>query len=153
MRGSFGRALQAIRTDPLAAAALGIDVPRHKLAAVTISAALASLAGSLYAFNFHFLSPEMVGTQRSLEMLGMLVIGGEATLAGPIIGVALLTLLPTIFQPLAYYKTLATGVLLIVFFSYLPQGIFGTMIKISARLGARSGRAGIHRAAAGRPAA
>jgi branched-chain amino acid transport system permease protein len=152
MRGSFGRALQAIRTDPLAAAALGIDVPRYKLAAVTISAALAGLAGSLYAFNFHFLSPEMVGTQRSLEMLGMLVIGGEATLAGPIIGVALLTLLPTIFQPLAHYKTLATGVLLIVFFSYLPQGIFGTLIKIFARLGMWRNRLGPHRATAGRPA-
>jgi branched-chain amino acid transport system permease protein len=152
MRGSFGRALQAIRTDPLAAAALGIDVPRYKLAAVTISAALAGLAGSLYAFNFHFLSPEMVGTQRSLEMLGMLIIGGEATLAGPIIGVALLTLLPTIVQPLAYYKTLATGVLLIVFFSYLPQGIFGTAIIMIARLRARSGRPGLHGTAAGRPA-
>jgi branched-chain amino acid transport system permease protein len=145
MRGSFGRALRAIRTDPLAAAALGVDVPRYKLAAVAISAALASIAGSLYAFNFHFLSPEMVGTQRSLEMLGMLVIGGEATLAGPIIGVALLTLLPTIFQPLALYKTAATGVLLIVFFSYLPQGIFGTMIKIIIRLGARS-RPRLHQA-------
>jgi branched-chain amino acid transport system permease protein len=149
MRGSFGRALQAIRTDPLAAAALGIDVSRYKLAAVTISAALAGLAGSLYAFNFHFLSPEMVGTQRSLEMLGMLVIGGEATLAGPIIGVALLTLLPTIFQPLASYKTLATGVLLIVFFSYLPQGIFGTAIKIAGRLGTGRGRPGLPRAEAG----
>jgi branched-chain amino acid transport system permease protein len=150
MRGSFGRALQAIRTDPLAAAALGIDVPRYKLAAVAISAALAGLAGSLYAFNFHFLSPEMVGTQRSLEMLGMLVIGGEATLAGPIIGVALLTLLPTIFQPLAVYKTAATGVLLIIFFSYLPEGIFGTVVKIVTRLAARSGVRGTHRTAAGR---
>jgi branched-chain amino acid transport system permease protein len=139
MQGSFGRALQAIRTDPLAAAALGINVPRYKLAAITISAALAGVAGSLYAFNFHFLSPEMVGTQRSLEMLGMLVIGGEATLAGPIIGVALLTLLPTIFQPLALYKTLATGVLLIVFFSYLPQGIFGTIANALARLGGKRG--------------
>jgi len=73
-------------------------------------------------------------------------------LAGPIIGVAMLTLLPTIFQPLAYYKTLATGVLLIVFFSYLPQGIFGTLIKMIARFGARTGRPELHRAAAGRPA-
>ncbi len=137
MRGDFGRALKAIRTDPLAAAALGIDVARYKLIAVAISAALAGLAGSLYAFNFHFLSPEMVGTQRSLEMLGMLVIGGEATLAGPIIGVALLTLLPTIFQPLALYKTFAAGLLLIVFFLYLPQGILGALAGVISRLGVR----------------
>ncbi len=153
MRGSFGRALQAIRTDPLAAASLGIDVPRHKLTAVAISAGLAGLAGSLYAFNFHFLSPEMVGTQRSLEMLGMLIIGGEATLAGPMIGVALLTLLPTLFQPLAVYKTFVTGLLLIIFFSYLPQGIFGAIVNMIGRLGSKFGAQPVFQAtAAGRPA-
>src|SRR5215470_14017945 len=119
-----------MRADPLAAEALGINVRRYRLFAVIISAALAGLAGSLYAFNFHFLSPEMVGTQRSLEMLGMLVVGGEATLAGPVIGVVLLTLLPAMFQPLALYKTLATGALLIVFFLYMPQGILGTLISL-----------------------
>src|SRR6185437_10339916 len=107
IRGSFGRALQAVRTDQTAAAALGVDVPRYKMAAFAISAALASISGSLYAFFFHFLSPEMVGTQRSLEMIAMLVVGGEGTLVGPVFGVALLTLLPQIFQPLAIYKTLA----------------------------------------------
>ena len=71
----------------------------------------------------------MVGTQRSLEMIGMLVIGGEATLAGPIIGVVLLTLLPAVFQPFALYKTLAAGALLIAFFLYMPQGILGTLVN------------------------
>ncbi len=130
MRSSFGRALQAIRTDPLAAAALGIDVARYKVAAFAISAALASLSGSLYAFYFHFLSPERVGTERSLEMLSMLVVGGEGTLVGPIIGVGLLTLLPTIFQPLAIYKTFASGALLVLFFLYLPQGIYGALTSL-----------------------
>jgi branched-chain amino acid transport system permease protein len=139
-RSSFGRALQAIRTDPLAAEALGIGVARNKLAALAISAGLAGLAGSLYAFNFHFLSPEMAGPQRSLEMLAMLVIGGEGTLVGPIIGVALLTLLPTVFQPLALYKTLGTGVLLIGFFSYMPQGIFGALVNTARRFGGAAGR-------------
>jgi branched-chain amino acid transport system permease protein len=91
------------------------------------SAALASLAGSLYAFYFHFLSPEMVGTPRSLELIAMLVIGGEGTLVGPLIGVAILTLLPTIFQPLALYKTFAEGALLVLVFRYLPAGIFGSI--------------------------
>lgn len=133
IRGSFGRALQAVRTDQTAAAALGINVPRYKMAAFAISAALASLSGSLYAFFFHFLSPEMVGTQRSLEMIAMLVVGGEGTLVGPVFGVALLTLLPQIFQPLAIYKTLAAGALLVLTVRYLPGGIFGT-------LAARAGR-------------
>lgn len=140
LRSSFGRALQAIRTDQTAAAALGINVPRYKMAAFAISAALASLSGSLYAFFFHFLSPEMVGTGRSFEMIAMLVIGGEGTLVGSLTGVALLTLLPTIFQPLALYKTFAEGLLLVLAFRYLPEGMYGTFIAWLSRLGTRSGR-------------
>jgi branched-chain amino acid transport system permease protein len=133
IRSGFGRALQAVRTDQTAAAALGVNVPRHKVAAFAVSAALASISGSLYAFFFHFLSPEMVGTQRSLEMIAMLVVGGEGTLVGPVFGVALLTLIPTIFQPLAVYKTLAAGLLLVATVRYLPGGIFGTLAARLAR--------------------
>ena len=134
MAGPFGRALQAIRTDPLAAAALGVDVARAKVLAVAISAALGALSGCLYAFYFHFLSPEMVGTPRSLELVAMLVVGGEGTLVGPIFGSLLLTLLPTISQPLAAYKTFATGLLLVLGFLYLPRGLFGLLAAPLARL-------------------
>ena len=139
INSSFGRALQAVRTDQTAAAALGVNVVRYKLAAVCISAALASLSGSLYAFYFHFLSPEMVGTSRSFEMIAMLVAGGEGTLVGPILGVALLTLLPTIFQPLALYKTFAEGLLLVLCFMWLPEGMFGALAHGAARIFGRRG--------------
>lgn len=128
LRTGFGRALQAIRTDPLAAAALGIPVVRMKVTALAISAALGALSGGLYAHFFHFLSPEMVGTQRSLELVAMLVVGGEGTLIGPVLGSLLLTILPTVSQPLALYKTFATGALLVLFFLYLPQGLFGWLV-------------------------
>lgn len=125
MRSSFGRALQAIRTDQTAAAALGINVPQHKMAAFAIAAALGSLSGSLYAFDFHFLSPEMVATPRSFELIAMLILGGDGTLIGGLIGAALITLLPTVFQPLALYKTLAEGAILVIVFRYLPEGLLG----------------------------
>jgi branched-chain amino acid transport system permease protein len=128
IRGGFGRALLAVRADPLAAAALGIPVRRYKIAAFCISAALGSLAGSLYGFYFHFLSPEMVGAPVSLQMLAMLLIGGEGTLFGPLCGVAVLTMLPTLFQPLALYKTMGSGLLLILFSLYMPSGIYGTLV-------------------------
>ncbi len=133
MHSAFGRALKAVRTDQTAAAALGINVARHKMAAFAISAALGSLAGSLYAFQFHFLSPEMVGTSRSFEMIAMLVIGGEGTLAGSWLGVALLTLLPSLFQPLAVYMTFAQGLLMVLAFLYLPEGMFGAAVSWLAR--------------------
>ena len=127
LRMGFGRALKAIQTDQMAAEALGIDVVRYKLAAFLVSAALASLSGSLYAFFFNFLSPDMVGTNRSLELVAMLVIGGEGSLVGPVFGSVLLTLLPTLFQPFALYKTFAAGSLLVICFLYLPQGLYGAL--------------------------
>ena len=130
LRSSFGRALQAIRTDQMAASALGINIVRYKLVVFTISAALASLSGSLMAFSFNFLAPEMIGTQRSLELVSMLVIGGEGTLIGPAFGSILITILPTVFQPLALYKTFFSGALLILCFLYLPRGIYGVIADL-----------------------
>jgi branched-chain amino acid transport system permease protein len=133
MRSDFGRALQAIRADQTAAEALGINVPRHKMAAFAISAVLASLSGSLLAFDFHFLSPEMVATPRSFEMIAMLIVGGEGTLVGGLAGAALLTLLPIVFQPIALYKTLVEGAVLVLAFQYLPDGIVGGLWRLVGR--------------------
>jgi branched-chain amino acid transport system permease protein len=138
MRSGFGRALRAIRTDQLAAAALGVNTVRYKLAAFVISAVLGSVAGSLYAFFFNFLSPEMVGTARSFELVAMLIVGGEGTLVGSLFGAMLLTLLPVIFQPLAIYKTLASGTLLVASFLYLPQGLYGAFVQSITRLAERT---------------
>jgi branched-chain amino acid transport system permease protein len=77
----------------------------------------------------------MVNTSRSLEMITMLVIGGEGTLVGSLVGVALLTLLPEIFQPFALYKRLAEGALLVLAFQYLPAGIYGSFVDLLSRLG------------------
>jgi branched-chain amino acid transport system permease protein len=134
MRGGFGRALKAIRSDQMAAAALGINTIRYKLAAFMISVTLASISGSMYAFFFNFLSPEMVGTGRSLELVAMLIVGGESTLLGGLFGALLLTLLPTVFQPLAIYKTFASGALLVASFLYLPQGLYGAVVQLATRL-------------------
>lgn len=133
LRSDFGRALRAIRTDQTAALALGIDVPRYKLYAFLISAGCASIAGSLYAFYFQFLSPDMVSTPRSLEFVTMLVIGGEGSLAGPLLGVLLLVLLPTVIQPLNQAKTLFAGVVLVGGLLLLPQGLLGVAAQTLAR--------------------
>lgn len=144
MRSDFGRALRAIHTDQIGALALGIDVPRYKLYAFLIAAGFASVAGSLLAFDFHFLSPSMVSTEQSFLLVTMLVIGGEGTLVGPVIGVILLTLLPTMFQFLDNYKTMVSGVLLVVALLYFPSGLYGGFTSLVRRFaGGRSTRAAL----------
>jgi branched-chain amino acid transport system permease protein len=137
MRLGFGRALKAVRSDQLAAAALGVNVGRHKVIALCISAALASLSGSLYAFNFHFLSPEIVSTTRSFEMIAMLVLGGEGTLIGGFFGSLVLTLLPTLVQDLAVYKTAVEGAILVVIVLLMPEGLFGRLALWLERMSPR----------------
>jgi branched-chain amino acid transport system permease protein len=134
MRSDFGRALRAIHTDQTAALALGVDVPRYKLYAFLIGAAFASISGSLLAFDFHFISPTMVSTDQSFLLVTMLIIGGEATLVGPVIGVILLTLLPTLFQFLDTYKTMVSGFLLVAALLYFPSGLYGGFTSLIRRL-------------------
>lgn len=130
-RSDFGRALQAIRADPIAAASLGIPVARYKTLAFLLSAACASLAGSLYAFDFRYLAPELVSTPRSLEMVTMLVLGGQGTLVGPVLGAVLITVLPSVVQPLAAYKTLVEGAVLVTVLLYLPGGLAGLVATLT----------------------
>jgi len=133
LRSDFGRTLRAIRTDQTAALALGINVPRYKLYAFLIGAAFASVAGSLLAFDFHFISPDMVNTEQSFLLVTMLVVGGEGTLVGQVIGVILLTLLPTVFQFLNNYKTLVSGILLVTALLYFPSGLYGGFTSLIRR--------------------
>lgn len=128
-RSDFGRALQAIRADQTAAHALGIPVARYKTVAFLIAAACASIAGSLFAFDFKYLAPDLVSTPRSLEMVTMLVLGGQGTLVGPLLGTVVLTLLPAVVQPLAGYKTLVEGAVLVLVLLYLPGGLAGLLVR------------------------
>ena len=75
----------------------------------------------------------MVGTARSIDFVTMLVVGGEGTLIGSLIGVALLTMLPTLFAPLATYKTIASGAILIVALLYFPGGLLGGFMALLKR--------------------
>jgi branched-chain amino acid transport system permease protein len=133
VRSNRGRILRAMHGDQVGARSLGLNVTRAKVAVFAISACLASVAGSLYADYFRYLSPDQVGSAESLQLITMLVIGGMGTLFGPLIGVALLTYLPIAFQPLANYSTLATGVLLIAFLRYLPAGLWGGVLELVTR--------------------
>lgn len=130
LQAGFGRALKAMRTDEMAAAALGIEVGWYRTLAFMICAALGALAGALYAAQLRFLSPEMVATPHSFELIAMLVLGGEGTLAGGVLGAIVITLLPTLAQPLAMAKIMVEGLILVLIFRFLPEGVLGRALRV-----------------------
>ncbi len=129
VRSNRGRILRAMHGDQVGARSLGLHVTRAKVAVFVISACMASIAGSLYASYFRYLSPDQVGGAESLTLITMLAIGGMGTLFGPLIGVALLTYLPLESQSFANSAMLVTGVLLVLFLRYLPAGIWGGVLE------------------------
>jgi branched-chain amino acid transport system permease protein len=94
VRGSFGRSLKAIRDNETAAATYGKNVAVVKTIAVAVSSSLAAVAGALYAFYMSFVNVESFVLDTSVLLIAMVVIGGVATLAGPIVGTLLILLLP-----------------------------------------------------------
>lgn len=119
----FGRALVAIAGSEDAARALGIDVARYKLQAFLVSAAYAALAGSLFVHVVEFVSPEVFGLNMVVLSFTMLYVGGIGTLAGPILGAVIVSLLPEMFRSLKDYQDLFYGAGLILLLIYAPKGL------------------------------
>lgn len=123
----IGHALRAIKEDELAAATMGIDVFRYKVEVFLIASVYAALAGSLYAHYMRFIAPEMVNWVVSTGLITMLVLGGEGSLWGVLLGAALLRLLPEVFNPVRDYLMIVQGLVLVVLMVYLPRGLLGAI--------------------------
>lgn len=89
-----GRAMRALHGSELGASACGVDTTRLKVQVFTLSAALAGLAGALYAHAVGFVSPTTFGLDFSVLLVAMVVVGGTGSLVGPLFACVLLTLLP-----------------------------------------------------------
>ncbi len=119
----LGRAFFAVAGSEEAARALGIDVTRYKLAAFLLSAGFAALAGSLFVHVVGFVSPEVYGLHMVILSFTMLYVGGIGTVAGPLIGALIVSLLPEAFRGFKDYQDLAYGVALILLLIYAPRGL------------------------------
>jgi ABC-type branched-subunit amino acid transport system ATPase component/ABC-type branched-subunit amino acid transport system permease subunit len=127
VRSRLGRAFLALRENEPLAESVGID-PTHTLVLATVvSAAIAGVAGSLYAHYTRFVSPEVFLFGYTVTMVIMVVAGGKGTLAGPVVGAVLFTVLPeALREAVAWqWQMLAYGVLLVLLVFFLPRGIVG----------------------------
>ncbi|MET9257892.1 branched-chain amino acid ABC transporter permease [Streptomyces sp. NPDC003717] len=124
----IGRAWVAIREDETAALAMGINGFRVKLIAFAVGASLAGLAGTVQAHVTYTVTPEQylfAGTTppNSAFLLAAVVLGGMGTIGGPLIGAALLFLIPNKLQFLGDYQLLAFGLALILLMRFRPEGL------------------------------
>ena len=111
-----GRAIMAIRDNRIAAESVGINITKYKLMAFIISAALAGVAGVLYAHNLATLTalPKNFGYNQSIMILVFVVLGGIGSTRGSMIAAVVLTLLPELLRGLNDYRMLIYAIVLIV---------------------------------------
>lgn len=115
-----GRAIMAIRDNRIAAESVGINVTKYKLMAFSISAALAGVAGVIYAHNLATLTaqPKNFGYNMSIMILVFVVLGGIGNIRGSIIAAIVLTILPEMLRGLSDYRMLIYAIVLIVMMLY-----------------------------------
>ncbi len=128
-----GRALKAIHGSELAANTLGVNTSLYKAVVFVISAVTASLAGSLYAHYFGFISPRTFDIFFSMELVTMVIVGGMGNLWGNIFGAAFLTPLPQVLHFLEEYKDIVYGAILALMLMFVPEGIGGIVSKAYTR--------------------
>jgi branched-chain amino acid transport system permease protein len=105
-RSSLGRAMDAIHQDETAAEVMGIDVVRIKLLSFGLGAAIAGLAGGLYAHHATYMDSTTFNVMLSVEILVFVVVGGGSTFWGPLLGAAVLNAIPEILRALRYWLEL-----------------------------------------------
>ncbi len=145
-RSKVGRAFEAIKEDDTAAGLMGIDVANTKMLAFVLGAAIAGLAGGLDAHLTYFIGPQEYGFDRGVDILTMAILGGIGALPGPIVGAAILTVLPELLRSLRDFRLVVNGLILVVIVLFLPKGIWDPQ-RVRAWFGRKPRRAMVARAA------
>ena len=109
-----GRAIMAVRDNRIAAESVGIDTTKYRLMAFVVSAALAGMAGALYAQNYTAIVPKKFDFNTSILILVFVVLGGMGNIRGGIISAALLTILPEKLRFIGDYRMLMYAIVLIL---------------------------------------
>lgn len=128
-RSRLGRSLFAIRDSEHVAAASGIDVRKTKVIAFVLSAVYAAVAGGMYTLYQSYVHPDGLGVWTLVLVLTMIVVGGSGSIAGVLLGVVTIGLLPEFLRAapkgLLVWQEFAYGLILILVIMYMPRGIRG----------------------------
>lgn len=125
----LGRAANVVRENEAVAASFGVSTIAQQRIAFGLSGLIGALFGALEAFHGYALDPNQFGFALVVAVLSYVVLGGRRSVAGPLIGAAILVALPEIARPLADYRMMIYGALLIVVVAYLPRGVVDTLLN------------------------
>jgi len=114
LRSHLGRAFEALRGSPVASDCMGVSVYRYKVYAFVISAGLAGLAGSLYAYSEQYISPNTYNFELTVLFLLAIIMGGRKTRTGALLGAAIIVLLPKLLDDLEMFRSVAVGIAVLV---------------------------------------
>lgn len=128
VKSPLGRALNTIRDSQPAASSLGVDVPKTKVTIYMISSFMVGLIGGFYAHYMQILTPTSVlGPTMMTLIVAMVLLGGMGTIAGPVLGAFILTILTESLRIIGDYRLIVYGAIIVVAIIFLPKGIWGTI--------------------------
>jgi len=135
VRGKFGRALRALRDNPIAAVSFGVNPYVYKTLAFGWSAVLAGVAGALFAIPTAYVSPDTFSFALSITLLIGAVLGGIGTFWGALVGGAVIEFLPFVAQQVnAAAPSVVYGVALILVMLFVPNGVVGGVLGLVRRV-------------------
>jgi len=133
----IGRGFDALRQDEYVAASLGVSSRSQHTLAFIFSGLIGGLFGAMQSMYAYSVEPHQFGFNFMVTTLAAIILGGRRTLLGPVIGAAVVILLPEISRPLAEYRMIVVGVVMVLVVLYTPQGLGDTFL---AWLGHRRAR-------------
>ena len=125
IRSRHGRNMIAIREEELASQVVGINVFKHKLISLMISAAYAGIAGGLMAHYMTFLQPKMFSLIKSTELTIIVIFGGLGSVSGSVLGAFILTALPELLRSFSEWRLVFYGLAVILIMISRPEGLMG----------------------------
>ncbi len=142
LRSRIGLAFSAIRENEIEARASGIDPVRYRLFAFMVSAYFAGLAGALEIHYLGYITPEIFGVDISFWPIIYTISGGLMTLAGPVIGTIVITLIWDGLQSmgLTYARFIIIGVILVLVVIFLPKGLISLPEELKRKMPAWKAR-------------
>ncbi|MDQ7782030.1 MAG: branched-chain amino acid ABC transporter permease [Desulfomonilaceae bacterium] len=123
VRSIYGKALNALRDNEMAAEAMTVNTRKTKITAFMLGAFWAGVAGGLFAHVMRFVNPGTFGIQRLAEVLAMVYFGGLNSVVGSIFGAVSINLISEMLRPLEIYKWIVIPVILILVMIYRPTGL------------------------------